>query len=59
MQKRTLELNEFKKYYKDQKERLLTNAPLVSQYKKILDNDKKETYKSIYHLRTICFQIQL
>lgn len=48
MQKRTLGLRKFMKYYKDQKERLLTNAPLVSPYKKSLDNNKKETYLKVF-----------
>ena len=56
MRKRRVGLSEFMKYYKDQRETILKNTPLLSQYRKTLGNDEKETSLNVFTTWELSFQ---
>ncbi len=51
-----LQLSDFMKHYKKKREKILKNTPPLSQYRKKLDNNEKETSLNIFTTWELSFQ---
>ena len=56
IKRRGLQLSHFMKVYKKQREAILTNTPPLSQYRKKLDSDEKETSLNVFTTWELSFQ---
>ena len=56
IKRRGLQLCDFMKVYKKQREAILTNTPPLSQYRRKLGNDEKETSLNVFTTWELSFQ---